>query len=150
MDDDTTAAARAHELAEPMADMLAAPLADAAAALETEPLRTAAEHDFLLGVITAFAAVYTLALGGAEGDTLHQTPIHHIACRVTGDSEWGESLSARVSHYMETSEQPPAFLAGFAVGATAGRQCCHEDAPGAAQQTLYDGYAGAVRGDTDR
>jgi len=145
MEDDTGAAARAPELAEPMADMLAAPLADAAAALEREPLSTSADLDFFLGVTTAFSAVYGLALGGEEGDSLHRTLIYYILLRVTGDESTADRFSGFVDDYMRGGERPNAFLDGFGVGATAGRQCCHEDAPAAAQQTLFDGYTRALQ-----
>ncbi len=145
MEDDTGAAARAPELAEPMADMLIAPLADAATALEREPLTTTADLDAFLGVATAFSAVYAVALGAQEGDSLHRTLIYYILLRVTGDEGTADRFSGFVDDYMRASERPAAFLDGFGIGEAAARQCCHEDAPAAAQQTLYDGYTRALQ-----
>ncbi len=145
MAEDTGAAARAPELAEPMADMLAAPLADAAGALEREPLSTTADLDFFLGVATAFSAVYAVALGAQEGDSLHRTLIYYISLRVTGDEAAADRFSGLVDDYMRAGQRPSAFVDGFRVGEAAGGQCCHQDAPAAAQQTLFDGYTHALR-----
>jgi len=140
MTDETDAATRAPELAEPMADMLSGPLTAAAHRIGREPLDGATDVEFFPGVATAFAGVFAVGMGATEGGSFHLSLIYHIMRRVSGSDDAAERFCQRVDQHMRAAERPVAFLEGFRVGERAGHQCYDADDPASGHSTLTAGY----------